>query len=217
MQTQVNALARHKQVFESGILVGKFTVLILLLVFAFMNHDASFVAKNPKDFLAEAMAVGGASAVSTLFVGLARHNPVSATVTPTFIAFLVFFLYHVLMEFSGQNSVKKSEKVIKEEKKIFWPVIAIAGAVGLVLAYIALRVRDFDQGIPSSLIQGAIFAIINVIPLMIIAAHRGEEGGKLAIVFFLNFALFAFGFMVLQAGGFWSHVFPLPVGSQKLA
>ena len=40
-----------EEIFEGGIIAGKLLVMILLVVFAFMNYNSSFVCKKPHNFL----------------------------------------------------------------------------------------------------------------------------------------------------------------------
>jgi len=195
-------------VFEAGVIGGKLIMVVLLLIFAFMNHDASFIAKKPAEFLGEAIAIGVGTAIPVMFIGFRRGNSIGNVASAAFIGFLVFFIYHVLMEFAGQNDHTKEKS--GTEKKVFLPVTIAAFAIGLVLLYLALVVRKFDMCLSEALLESLVFGLFNAIPFVYIDYNRGGANiGKLILTFFKYFFAFFFGCMLLQAGGFWSNVFPL--------
>ena len=200
-----------ESVFQAGIFGSKFLVVILLIIFAFMNHEISFISKKPSEFLAEAMFVGLGTTIPVMFIGFRRGNSFGPVMSAGFIGFLVFFIFHILMEFSGQNEIKASAKVVAQEKKLFWPVAISVSVLGLVLGFIAINVRKFDMCLSESILESAIFGIFNAAPFIWIEYNRGEKNPvHLILVFIKYFFAFAFGSMILQAGGFWTHVFPLP-------
>lgn len=195
-------------VFEAGVIGGKLIMVVLLLIFAFMNHDASFIAKKPAEFLGEAIAIGVGTAIPVMFIGFRRGNSIGNIASAAFIGFLVFFIYHVLMEFAGQNNTERQTS--GTEKKVFLPVTLAAFAISIILMYLAFVVRKFDMCLSESLIESLVFGLFNAIPFVYIDYNRGGANiGRLVLTFFKYFFAFFFGCMLLQAGGFWSSVFPL--------
>jgi hypothetical protein len=197
-------------IFEGGVIAGKLVVMILLVVFAFMNHETSFVCKSPQYFLGEAIAVGLGTAIPVIFIGIRRGNSIGNISSAAFIGFLVFFIFHILMEFSGENEKESSAKLKSQQKAIFWPVIAISVALGLVLLVLAAKILKFDMCLSEALLEAAVFGLFNTVPLIWIEYDRGESSpGMLTVSFLKYFFAFSIGCLILQAGGFWSNVFPL--------
>jgi len=195
-------------IFEAGVVGGKLIMVILLLVFAFMNHDASFIAKKPAEFLGEAIAIGVGTAIPVIFIAIRRGNSIGKAASAAFLGFLIFFIYHVLMEFAGQNDHTKEKS--NTEKKVFLPVTIAALVIMAVLTYLAFVVRKFDMCFSEALLESLVFGLFNAIPFVYIEYNReGANIGKLILTFFKYFFAFFFGCMMLQAGGFWSNVFPL--------
>jgi len=199
-------------VFEGGVVGGKIIVMLLLIVFAFMNHDVDFIKNHPSEFLGEAIVVGLGTTIPVLFIGFRRGNPVGSVMSAGFIGFLVFFIFHILMEFAGQNAKVASSKLVAEEKAIFWPVVISVLLISLILGVIAFQVRKFDMCISESILESVVFGLFNASPFLWIEYNRGERNiGNLIVAFLKYFFAFFIGCMVLQAGGFWSNVFPLSV------
>jgi hypothetical protein len=160
--------------------------------------------------LAESIFVGLGATIPVIFIGLRRGNPTGSVLSASFIGFLVFFIFNVLMEFSGQNDLKPSSQVIAEEKAIFWPVLIGSGIIGLVLTVIAFLVRNFDMCVGEALLESVVFAFFNTAPFVYAQYNRGERNVLTIIGGFLKyFFAFMIGCLMLQAGGFWSGIFPL--------
>jgi len=202
-----------EEIFEGGVIAGKLLVMILLVVFAFMNYNTAFICRKPKEFIGEAIAVGVGTAIPVIFIGLRRGASIGSVSSAAFIGFLVFFIFHVLMEFSGKNETKRSgelkRKLDNEEAVLFWPTVAIGGVIALVLGFIAFKVQKFDMCFSEAMLEAAVFGLFNTIPLIWIEYNRGDSPLELTLAFFKYFFAFGAGCMILQAGGFWSRVFPL--------
>ena len=89
--------------FEYGVLASKFILLITLLVVSFINANGVLIGEHPREFLTEAVTVGSTTALATAVIGISRFADTATILNAMFIAFLVFFIFHVLMEFSGMN------------------------------------------------------------------------------------------------------------------
>lgn len=98
MQDKVQNVARRMQdirpnhLFEYGVLAGKASMILVLLLFAIINSDTSFVCYNPKFFISECIIVGGCTAIPTIVLAYNRKTPVKDTSNAFMIAFLVFFI-----------------------------------------------------------------------------------------------------------------------------
>lgn len=83
---------RPNRLFEYGVLTGKASMIVVLLLFAFINADTSFVCGNPKYFLSECVIVGACTAVPTIVLAYNRRTPFKDAANAFMIAFLVFFI-----------------------------------------------------------------------------------------------------------------------------
>jgi hypothetical protein len=194
-------LPTKEQVFNGGVIAGQLIVMILLVIFAFMKQDTSFICRKPREFLGEAIVVGVGLAISVFFIGFRRGNSIARIGSASFIGFLVFFIFHFLMEFSGENKKKSNFS----QKAIFWPLIITS----IILTFIAFLISKFDMCASEAILEAAIFGLFNTIPIVWIEYNRGDKAGEITLSFFKNFFLFGSACFVLQAGGFWSNVFPL--------
>jgi len=201
--------------FETSILGAKMTVALLLFILSFINAYTPFITKSPRKFLGEMVLVGVMAAVAFGFVGGVRGVPGLRLTSIMFMSFLVFSLFHVVMEFSGGNQVSVNAATvdgkIQKEKKVLTsrPSLIIFGIIALVILGLALSVRDFDYVTSSQLLfEGTVFAFLNAIPAIMIAVDRGERKPVDVIVGFLKmFGLFFTGHIVLQSGGFYTSIF----------
>lgn len=194
-------LPTKEQIFNGGVIGGQLLVMLLLVIFAFMKQDTSFICRKPREFLGEAIVVGIGLAISIFFIGFRRGNSIMRVGSAAFIGFLVFFIFHFLMEFSGENKKKSNFS----QKAIFWPLIITS----LTLTFIAFLISNFDMCTSEAFLEAAIFGLFNTIPIVWIEYNRGDSAASITLSFFKNFFLFSTACFVLQAGGFWSNVFPL--------
>jgi succinate-acetate transporter protein len=143
-----------EQVFEYGVLFSKFALLFSLLVFSFISADISFISQNPRTFLAEAIAVGGLTAVSTAIIAKNRGATGGAMFNACFVAFLVFFIFHILMEMSGVNSDTSANPTsddIRTQEKLHHPFfkytafsfVIITMTIMPILAFRVLDIKNF--------------------------------------------------------------------------
>ena len=204
-----DSLTKEK-VFEGGVILGKITVILMLIYFAFKNGYVKDVSKAPDYFILESFLIGIGTAIPVIFIGLRRGNGFGSVMSAAFIALLVFFIFNVLMEFSGQNALKAPKELQEEEEALFLPVLISASVIGVVLLAIALMVQKFDMCMSEALLESIVFGFFNAVPAVYIAYNRGEKNiGELILNFLKFFFLFMIGCLILQSGGFWSQVFPL--------
>lgn len=204
--------------FETSILGAKMTVALLLFILSFINAYTPFISQSPRKFLGEMVLVGVMAALSFGFVGGIRNVPGLRLASLMFMSFLVFSLFHVVMEFSGANQasvdVTKAGKNIQKEKRVLTsrPSLIVLGIIALVILGLALSVRDFEYVTSSQLLfEGTVFAFLNAIPTIMVSVDRGDRKPVNVIVGFLKmFALFFTGHIVLQSGGFYTSIFEEP-------
>lgn len=207
-----------RKVFETGVFGSKIALIILLLVLSFVNADVSFINKKPRMFLFESVVVGLSAGVPFTYIALNRGKDLGDAISLGVTAFLIFFLFHVVMEFSGQNQAmidkeklttteQKQQAVVEKVTKLKatkW----IIGAIGLFMIILALTVHDFSIGLGVILKEALLMATCGALPTLMIARDRDEKDGKkIAIDFFTYFGMFFAGHVALQMGGFYTHLF----------
>ena len=207
-----------RQVFEMGIFGSKIALIILLMVLSFVNADVSFIKDKPRMFLFESIVVGLSAGVPFTYIALNRGKELGDAVSLGVTAFLVFFLFHVVMEFSGQNQamIDKSELTTAQQKQqaVVEKVTKlkatkwIIGAIVVFMIILALAVRDVDIGVGTMIKEALLMATCGALPTIMIARNRDEKDGKkIAIDFFTYFGAFFAGHIALQMGGFYTHLF----------
>lgn len=207
-----------RQAFETGVFGSKITLIILLLVLSFVNADVSFVKEKPRMFLFESVVVGLSAGVPFTYIAMNRGKELGDAVSLGVTAFLIFFLFHVVMEFSGQNQAmidksqltkteQKQQAVIEKVTKLKatkW----IIGAIIVIMILLAMFVHDVDVGVGTIMKEALLMATCGALPTIMIARDRDEKDGKkIAIDFFTYFGMFFAGHVALQLGGFYTHLF----------
>ena len=220
-----------RQTFEIGVFGSKIALIILLMVLSFVNADVSFIKQKPRMFLFESVVVGLSAGVPFTYIALNRGKEIGDAVSLGVTAFLIFFLFHVVMEFSGQNQamIDKSQLTTSEQKQqaVLEKVTKlkatkwIIGAVVVCMLILALSVHDVDIGVVTMMKEAFLMAICGALPTIMIARDRDEKDGKkIAVDFFTYFGAFFAGHIALQMGGFYTHLFlpkpdeGLPTGTQ---
>jgi hypothetical protein len=208
--------------FEGGILGSKVLIMGMLFILSLVNAYTKFISSQPRKFLTEAALVGLASAISFAFIGAARGVEVGNMINVSVLAFLVFFVFHILMEMSGFNQgaidpSKLGGNMQKQQKALSTaPVKLIVVLVLGILAILALFKRDFttlgDSLYPLSIVQlgleGVVFGVLNALPTVMIELDRGVKSGKkIATDTGLMAGGFFAGHILLQMGGFYSSAF----------
>lgn len=207
-----------RHVFEIGIFGSKIALIFVLLILSFVNADTSFVSTNGRAFLGESIVVGMSAAVPFTFIASNRGRELGDAVSLGITAFLIFFLFHVVMEFSGENKAQTNGELTKTEKAQqdflaktlnLKPVKALIGIVFGVMFLLAMVIRDTGGlGFGTIMSEGFLMAICGALPTVMIALDR-KETNKTKIVkdFFIYFIAFFVAHLTLQFGGFYTHTF----------
>jgi Ca2+/Na+ antiporter len=221
-----------RQAFETGVFGSKIVLIILLMILSFVNADVSFIKDKPRMFLFESVVVGLSAGVPFTYIALNRGKELGDAVSLGVTAFLIFFLFHVVMEFSGENhamtdkatlttSEQKQQDIVEKVTKLKatkW----IIGAIVVFMVILALTVHDVSIGVATMMKEAFVMAICGALPTIMIARDRDEKDGKkIAADFFTYFGAFFAGHVALQMGGFYTHLFlpkpdedGLPTGTQ---
>lgn len=205
---------KYSTYFEYGVLTSKIVMLITLIAIAFINADMSFITPNPRDFLAESFFVGLGTALPMILLSYNREGSITSTFNITFMSFLVFFIFNVLVEMCGLNNSmndtntkqlgdQRQQALIGEIKNQYW-LYGVIGVIGLALMYLAYNVWDFSLPLVPSILEIIVFAGLNSIPQGVIASHRG---GNVPYAVGSSFAMFSVGYVILQCGGFFTGLF----------
>ena len=204
-----------RRLFEAGVFGSKILLIILLLIFSFINADVSFLKDKPRMFLFETIVVGLSAAVPFIFIAMNRGKGFGDAASLGVTAFFVFFLFHIVMEFSGQN--KASEDLTSKEKKqqdVIKKIIKskavtyIALFIVVFMLLMALLIRDIGPGIGVITREALFMALCGALPVVMIARDRGEKDHvKVFKDFMIHFGLFLAGHTALQLGGFYTHLF----------
>lgn len=197
-------IEKSKRVFVAGILGSKITVIILLLIFSFVNAEVSFVKEKPRMFVFESTVVGLSAGVPFTYIALNRGVDLGRAVLLGVAAFLIFFLFHVGMEFSGENHamIDESKQGVTEKVFRFRGTKWIIGAIVVYMILLALVVRDVSIGVNTMLKEALLMATCGALPTIMIARNRDEKDGKkIAVDFFTYFGAFFAGHVALQMGG----------------
>jgi hypothetical protein len=208
--------------FEGTILGSKILIMALLFILSLVNAYTKFISSQPRKFLVEAALVGLASALSFGFIGALRGVDIGQTINVSVLAFLVFFVFHILMEMAGFNQgvidpSKLGGKMQKQQKVLTsTPVKTTVIIVLGILLVMALVTRDLtvagDSLYPLSTVQlgleAVVFGVLNALPTVMIMLDRGEKNGKkIAKDTGLMGGAFFAGHILLQLGGFYSSAF----------
>jgi hypothetical protein len=197
-------IEKTKRVFTAGLLGSKITVIILLMILSFINAEVSFVKEKPRMFVFESAVVGLSAAVPFTYIALNRGVELGRAILLGIVAFLVFFLFHVGMEFSGENKaiIDENDQGVIEKVFQFKGTKWIIGAIVVYMILLALVVRDVNIGVNTMLKEALLLATCGALPTIMIARNRNEKDGKkIAVDFFTYFGLFFAGHVALQMGG----------------
>jgi len=207
-----------RQAFETGVFGSKIALIILLMILSFVNADVSFIKDKPRMFLFESVVVGLSAGVPFTYIALNRGKELGDAVSLGVTAFLIFFLFHVVMEFSGQNQAmidktqltkteQKQQAVVEKVTKLKatkW----IIGTIIALMTLLSLVVHDVSIGVSTMMKEAFVMAICGALPTIMIARDRDEKDGKkIAVDFFTYFGMFFAGHIALQMGGFYTHLF----------
>jgi hypothetical protein len=162
--------------------------------------------------------MGLSAGIPFTYIAMNRGKEFGDAVSLGVTAFLVFFLFHIVMEFSGQNqaavnteklssSEKKQQDVIEKVTKLKatkW----IIGIILMIMIALSLIVHDVSIGMLTMVKEALLMATCGALPTIMIAIDREEKNGKkIATDFFTYFGAFFAGHIALQMGGFYTHMF----------
>lgn len=107
--------------FEKFVIIGKVSLIGGLSYLSFAQNNTEFISANPKEFLGECCMVGITAAVPTmlcLYTHKSSDDPFNYNklINSILISFLVFFIFHLLMEFSGANNIDTA--AINQQKAV---------------------------------------------------------------------------------------------------
>lgn len=207
------------KLFESGTIIGKVALLISVLFLSYMNTNTGFLEKEPKKFLNECVLIGAGAAVPFTLIAMSRGVGVFESLSLGFTAFLLFFIFNLLAEFSGMNQIlshdakNASEKLQAQAKTLKQYILGVGGFFLIVMGILAFGlVRDLPG--PSSymvlFVEAFIFGACNALATVYSLKNRGADNKEIIKATIAMFFVFGFGHIALQSGGFYEHLFHLP-------
>lgn len=203
------------RVFEIGVFGTKIILIFLLLILSFINADVSFIKDKPRMFLFESAVVGLSAGVPFTYIAMNRGRDLSDAISLGVTAFLIFFLFHIVMEFSGQNQAMIDESKLTETQQKQQDVIekvtkfkATRWIIFAIMMILALVVWDLGPGFGVLTREAFLMAICGALPTIMIAKDRDEKDSlKIFKEFMTYFGVFFAGHYTLQMGGFYTHLF----------
>lgn len=210
-----------EKIFEKFVLFGKGGLILFLVALAIVNGHTEYVEKNPRKFIIDAIATGGFGALAAVWLTATRGR-LDLWLNHLIFALMLFFLYHVCREFAGYFTIFGNEKMtpaeLKEQKILKWPVLSIgiaAAVFAVVLAGMARVVPDFSEGIFKGFsgwklpfaIETFVFALIISMGEVVVSKNHGDPLGP---AFTSSMLLFVLASCILQAGGFYEHLYSAP-------
>jgi Ca2+/Na+ antiporter len=209
----IESASRH--VFKIGVFGSKIVLIFLLLILSFINADVSFIKDKPRMFLFESVVVGLSAGVPFTYIAMNRGRDLNDAISLGVTAFLIFFLFHVVMEFSGQNQAMIDETKLTETQQKQQDVIekvtkfkATRWIIFAIVLILALVVRDIGPGFGVVTREAFLMAICGALPTIMIAKDRDEKDSlKIFKEFMTYFGVFFAGHYTLQMGGFYTHLF----------
>jgi hypothetical protein len=217
-QYYTEKLSKADNQFELGILVSKFSIIFTLLLISYINSDTAFINTYPQDFLTESIIVGLSASFSTFILSYNRGNDTKSILNGIFIAFLLFFIFNTLMEFSGVNNMfiqdtklndSSQQKWLKSRQPIFYTLIGLGGLVMSRLAFKVIEERGHftNQNSTKCAIECILFGTINALPSILIASDRGDTKSNIAKGFGGSVVMYSGIYLLLEFGGFWDNIF----------
>lgn len=211
-------LKDDKNKFEWGVILSRFGLLATLTTMSYINADVSFISTKPRDFLEEALLVGGTSFIAVSILAYNRDAELKKILNASIVVFFVFFIFHILMELSGFNNltaleIKNSDNNITNtinniilSSKTVWPTLIISGGIMWSLAY---KISEFGQyrrkGFKNSALECLLFGTINAAPTYIISKNRGANNNTALIETSKMTFIYGIGYILLEAGGYFTN------------
>ncbi len=195
-----------KELFYRGVVGGRLSMLVGLLIIAVINADVAFFQKSPTVVFQECCIVGSAAIASSFLLGLNRKAKKRDIIRVALVAFLVFFTFHLLTEFCGGNRIQKPYLM-----QYFSLLICIWAIPMFILA---IQIKDFSihkheqtsaQQIVCIAAEMIIFGIIHATPVFIIQNKRGYPYKHVINSTYGMALYYCLAHLLLQTGGFWSR------------
>jgi hypothetical protein len=228
----------YEEFFEYGVLAAKFGLVGSLIGLSYKNADISFITQDPQKFLSESFAVGASTIIPTLLIAYNRLGGSDKTklFNACFIAFLLFFLFNVLMEFSGINNSGSVTVLSDVSQQTFlntyiWKtynyVLIGLGFVGMMgLAYKIYRSHHPKNTLYNPKInhpdnwannwqryvtEYILFGLSSAAPTYLIAKDRGVSTKDATVRTIMMAGAYSSVYLLLQTGGFFKSIFgPMP-------
>lgn len=201
-----------KGVFEKSFYTSKISFVVLLVILAFINGHAGYIASNPKMFAYNSIIVPLAASLATLFMGWNRHS--SDIPSKVFIVFLFVFFVQVFSELSGFYAYTGHDSVTKTElKKLSSTPLIATGFFSLALSLFFLVLAIFiNQPFPvgthvNFFTETVVFTLLLTFSEYTVLHNHGVTSTGLSIT--SNMIVFAVTQVILQKGGFYERVFKI--------
>jgi len=204
-------MATAKDAFIKTVMGGKLLLLLIFVIFSFINGYKEYVEKNPRKFMSDAVIVGVTGALAGIFMCYTRGRP-DLWMNHAFVAMLFFFFYHVTREFSGYFKIK--EDVANSDSKFKKPLAIIAAVILGIISILVIYnhdMPDFSKGIFANESTVAAFIMEAILTTLIftlgesVVAFNHKE---LTLPFVLEtMAIYGGGHIMLQFGGFYAYLY----------
>lgn len=199
----------YSQYFNNTIIVGKFFILIFMLVLSFVNGYTTYINRNPQGFLGDNIAVGLSSALAIAFIAYMRGRR-DLIPSMIFVTFMLFFVFNVLREISGINAINEDDTATDTEKKekeiLTWPAVGLAILSVLVLGGLAFFAR-VPYPFKRLFIESVVFAGLCATAEGVVASNHNKSTNEILQTVGVNFVLFFIINLILQYGGLYRRIF----------
>lgn len=205
--------------FEGLILFGKAGLFLLLFILSYINAYTSFISSRPRRFLTEAFLTGLLATLTFFFIGMLRIPfDIGRLASIGLLSFLLFFVMHVLMEFSGVNQAfvepSKLNPAMKKEEKALGSKASLFTGLAILIILIVLAAWNSATTLAPAIplpqlgLEAGVFGFLNALPTIMLAIDRGEKNpNKIAKSTLGTFGALFGGHVLLQAGGFYKGIF----------
>ena len=196
-------------------------VLSLKVVFAIAlgglairDKNTRFLTEHPLKVISEALVVGAGSALAFYLIG--KNRGATGLGKICFLAFMIFFAVHFLLELSGFNEIEEttgSKKLAEATSKASKSIIGKGFVFFVALILLMFTLCGWDspfegasdtwrvKGPKGFMGEGVIFALCSALPFIMIVKDRGGHNAEALKEFIKYFILFFGGHVGLQYGG----------------
>jgi hypothetical protein len=192
---------------------SQLAAIIILIALSYSNTDHKYIAENPHGFITNCVVYAIIGSLATALICWNRNSKIFKHV---FLAFLLFFMYQVIREFSGWYKYENTTTTTpvssnsSQQNKSFSLILLGLSLLGLLLAYYAFQIREeipFMKigGNYSFLIESVIFAIILSIGDRIIADNHNIPLNSMKTL--KSFFIYIVLQYILQYSGYLKHLF----------